>query len=156
VYKNTNIIDRFLNIKSWKQGDVRAPHKPLLLLYLLAKFARGDKEFGFAEIESDIRSLLRDFGPTRSSYDVNYPFWRLQNDKLWQVRTDKPVVTNRSGDVGRKALVAENARGCFTKDVVEKLSTDTKTVDFLISNLLTQNFPSTIHEDTSGYWISLS
>lgn len=142
-----SILDRFLNIKSWSQGDVRAPHKPLLLLYSLAKFAQGDKEFVFSEIESDIKVLLRDFGPTRSSYSVNYPFWRLQNDNIWKVVSDNQIVANAGGDVARGTLVAENARGCFAEDVAERLSADVKTLDSIISNLLTRNFPSTIHED---------
>lgn len=145
--KSNNIIDRFSNIKSWKQGSVRAPHKPLLLLYLLAEFARGNSNFVFSKIENDIRSLLRDFGPNRRSYDVNYPFWRLQNDKLWCVTTDNPVMPNNSGDVGRNILVTENAKGCFPGDVVEKLNADRKILDSIISNLLTQNFPTTVHED---------
>lgn len=147
MHKSTSIIDRFINIKSWKRGDVRAPHKPLLLLYSLAKFADGNNEFVFSEIENNIKLLLRDFGPTRSSYNINYPFWRLQADKLWCVTTDNPVMPNNSGDVGRNTLVTERAKGCFPEDVAEELNTDTKTLDSIILNLLEQNFPTTIHED---------
>ena len=60
------------------------PHKPLLLLLALAKCARGEPRWiSFQEVDSTLGKLLQEFGPPRKSTHPEYPFWRLQNDKLW-------------------------------------------------------------------------
>jgi putative restriction endonuclease len=98
---NNALVDQFLKVKSWRNGGIRAPHKPLLMLYSLAQFSRGDEELIFAEVEGEVRNLLRGFGPNRQTYRAEYPFWRLQNDNLWCVSTDNPVIENNSGDIKR-------------------------------------------------------
>ena len=35
------IVERFAGVTVWKQGGERAPHKPLLLLWTLARVQRG-------------------------------------------------------------------------------------------------------------------
>ena len=64
-----------------------------------------------------------------------------------EVITDKPIILNGSGDVGRGTLLAQNAIGRFSENITKILSTDTKTLDSIILKILTHNFPSTIHED---------
>jgi putative restriction endonuclease len=40
-------------------GDQRAPHKPLLVLYALGRWARGDQgDVPFAEVNRDLTELL--------------------------------------------------------------------------------------------------
>lgn len=68
------IIKLFLNVRGWQRKGERAPHKPLLLLYALAKLLNGVESLPFRETEQDLRSLLQDFGPTRKSYHPEYPF----------------------------------------------------------------------------------
>jgi putative restriction endonuclease len=38
------VLDRFDRLAIWKRGHQRAPHKPLLVLYALGRWARGDQE----------------------------------------------------------------------------------------------------------------
>jgi len=39
---------KITNITIWKKGDQRAPHKPLLLLYVLAQYKQGhDRLFDY-------------------------------------------------------------------------------------------------------------
>jgi len=65
----TNEALRFLDrIIVWKRGDERAPHKPLLVLYALAKCLRGDARMvPFDVVDEDLRRLLLEFGPPRQS-----------------------------------------------------------------------------------------
>ena len=60
----------------------------------------------FNEIETPLRQLLIDFGPQRSSYHPEYPFWRLQSEGIWEVmdgaslprrasNTDPPITVLR-------------------------------------------------------------
>ena len=68
------------NIKIWHKGEQRAPHKPLLLLYILAEYLNGHPrlfDYG-SEIYEPLHSLLERFGPQRSQYRPDMPFWRLQ------------------------------------------------------------------------------
>lgn len=72
------------NIKIWHKGEQRAPHKPLLLLYVLAGYLNGHPrlfDYG-SEIYEPLHSLLERFGPQRSHYRPDMPFWRLQGDGL--------------------------------------------------------------------------
>ncbi len=54
----------------WRKGEQRAPHKPLLLLYVLAGYQQGHgRLFDYAsEVRDNLRSLLERFGPQRAQY----------------------------------------------------------------------------------------
>jgi putative restriction endonuclease len=36
------ILTRFDELNTWRQGDQRAPHKPLLVLYALGRWQQGE------------------------------------------------------------------------------------------------------------------
>jgi putative restriction endonuclease len=62
----SDLLDRFSGITVWKHGGERAPHKPLLILYALARLQRGEpRPIPFDDIEKDLSDLLQDFGPPR-------------------------------------------------------------------------------------------
>ncbi len=78
-----HLIDK---VRPWKHGDRRAPHKPLLLLMALGRLQRGeDRLVAFTEVEDNLRRMLKKYGPSRDKYRPEYPFWRLQNDSMWEV-----------------------------------------------------------------------
>src|SRR3954468_24577231 len=86
------ILERFEKLSIWKQGDQRAPHKPLLVLYALGRWQRGDTgDLPFDQLAPDVAALLREFGPPRRSYHPEYPFWWLQSDGVWTVESDGPM-----------------------------------------------------------------
>ena len=86
-------------IRPWKRGDKRAPHKPLLLLMALGRLQRGEGRLvAFSEVEADLLRLLKKYGPSRQSYHPEYPFWRLQNDRLWEVPGGDRLNTRRSNN----------------------------------------------------------
>jgi hypothetical protein len=37
------ILSKFDDLNTWKQGDQRAPHKPLLVLYALGRWQQGKR-----------------------------------------------------------------------------------------------------------------
>jgi len=55
--------------------------------------------------------LLREFGPVRLNYRTEYPFWRLQNDKLWEVSGADKVQLNKSGDPKKSDLINYTVAG---------------------------------------------
>src|SRR6516164_3493110 len=79
------ILTRFDELNTWRQGDERAPHKPLLVLYALGRWQQGKAEVTFKEAEPALKALLREFGPPRKSDHPEQPFWRLQKDSVWVV-----------------------------------------------------------------------
>ena len=49
-------------------GGIRAPHKPLLLLWLFGRFATaGSSAATYAEAEAPVSTLINDFGPSVAS-----------------------------------------------------------------------------------------
>jgi putative restriction endonuclease len=71
----------------------------------------------------------------------------LQNDNLWCVSTDNPVIENNSGDISRRTLLAVNAKGAFSKSIIKKFHDDPFVIKSIVQSLLAQNFPATLHED---------
>ena len=50
----TDLRRQFADIAVWKRGSERAPHKPLLLLYALAKCGRGeDRLIPYADVDTN-------------------------------------------------------------------------------------------------------
>lgn len=65
------------DITIWRRGEQRAPHKPLLLLYVLAHYQQGHArlfDYG-TEIRDQLHNLLERFGPQRKQYRPDMPFW---------------------------------------------------------------------------------
>jgi putative restriction endonuclease len=54
-----SILDRFDQLGIWRRADQRAPHKPLLVLYALGRWSRGETaDVAFGEAEIDLTPLL--------------------------------------------------------------------------------------------------
>jgi len=116
-------INLFKNIKVWKRGGQRAPHKSLLLLYALGKCQIGeDRLIPFSKTDQSLRSLLIDFGPPRKSYHPEYPFWRLQNDGIWELPNSQLLKRRKSStDAKKSELLKSNIHGGFTQKLYHKL-----------------------------------
>ena len=64
-----SLLRRFDRLNVWGRGDQRAPHKPLLVLYALGRWSRGDRgDIAFRDADRDLTPLLKEFGPPRRSY----------------------------------------------------------------------------------------
>jgi putative restriction endonuclease len=60
------ILTEFDGLNVWCRGGQRAPHKPLLVLYALGRWQRGDEgDIPFREVDRDLTALLKEFGPPR-------------------------------------------------------------------------------------------
>jgi putative restriction endonuclease len=124
----------------------RAPHKPLLLLWALARFAEGHERLAYARLEPAVNALLDDFGPPyRTTADM--PFWHLQSDGVWVVE-DADALPPGKGQ--KKPLVTtlreREAVGSLAPDVRALLRDHPELVGEL-AGLLLDHFPRTYHED---------
>ncbi|MBD3307269.1 restriction endonuclease [candidate division KSB3 bacterium] len=142
------IKDRFSKLTIWERGGERAPHKPLLILYALGQiFHDRQRLIRYEEIDEKLRRLLEDFGPDRASYHPEYPFWRLQQDQIWEVSNASSITVTKSGDVKKRELLEKGITGGFPESVYQALRDDPQLFQEIVQELLDSNFPSSVHED---------
>src|SRR5581483_9922455 len=97
------VLHLFDQLNVWSRGDQRAPHKPLLVLYALGRWSRGETtDIPFKQVDADLTGLLKEFGPPRQSYHPEYPFWRLENDGVWAVHATGPLTPRQSSTDAKK------------------------------------------------------
>ena len=142
------IIQRFEQLRVWRRTGERAPHKVLLVLYAIGRLLRdGICLIPYSEIDENLERLLREFGPRRTNYGTHYPFWRLQNDGIWEIPDADRIGQTASGDALRSDLIRYNVSGGFSEDIAHQLQNDSTLSFDIIHSLLDAHFPSSIHED---------
>jgi putative restriction endonuclease len=143
--------DRWRNLLSdlhtWKRGSQRAVHKPLLTLMLIARAdARLPAEVHFAEIEKELARHLREFGPTRSSYHLEFPFWHLKTDGFWKLKNPSALEIKTGGNSpSRSTLLKADAAASVTPELWEALKRDGRLREELTTRLLTDFWPTSQH-----------
>lgn len=148
IVATETVLTQFDAINVWKQGDKRAPHKPLLILYALGRWQRGLVDVTFLEAEPELSDLLRRFGPRRKSDHPEQPFWRLQNDGVWIVLSPSPLPLKTGDTIPRVgALRSPDVRGGFSPMVCSALAADPLLVTRIATAILNEHFPESYHED---------
>lgn len=146
--QHERIRDRFSNLTVWRRGDQRAPHKPLLVLYALGRLTQGNQWLHFSDIEDDVTTLLKEFGPPRKSHHPEYPFWHLRSDDVWVVPEANALEMRKGASNPPKTeLRKKKARGGFPQDLYEVLRESPQLRHEIIQLLLSAHFPSSLHED---------
>lgn len=146
---------RFADLRQAPAGGGRAPHKPLLILWMLGRYQNGrTADAPFSEVREPLAALLRDFGPPISGQpDIVNPFWRLQNDRgaIWQVRsTDGGRVAETVAPPTVGQLVRNGVTGNFTSDIRTAFETNRAYIGAIAGSLLAAHFPPSLHEDICG------
>ena len=145
------LLDAIDNLNIWKRGGHRASHKPLLLLYALARQVRDhNAKFKFSDIEEDVRELLNEFYKPLSSrnHHVEFPFWRLRKEKanIWKVRASGKIKETKSYDAHVKDLRKHNATGSFSKEIVQEIRDNPDIALQAARKLLDQHFSEPLHQ----------
>ena len=144
----SSLLEKIAHLRIWVRHNQTAPHKPLLMLYALGQFSQGKEKLPFHEVNTALRSLLREFGPGLRHLHTEYPFWRLQNDGLWLVSADQPLEPRRGNtDINKSELLKKNAIGEFPEAAKRVLKSDPKNLATAATTLLENNFPDTLHQD---------
>lgn len=138
------------DMTTWRKGEQRAPHKPLLLLYVLAGYQQGHgRLFNYAsEVRDNLHSLLERFGPQRAQYRPDMPFWRLQGDGFWQLQNAERCSTygsSRQPPAGE--LVEHNVAGGFDKQHYDQLIKSKSLINSLARQILEAHFTESIQEE---------
>jgi putative restriction endonuclease len=135
-------------INVWTKHGERAPHKPLLLLLALGRFSAGVRQLPFLECRVLLTRLLREFGPARIAYHPEYPFWRLQKNKLWVVEPEHGYTLRASNsDPTVSSLLSLNAVGGFPAAIEQLLAKDPCLIHDAANGILTRHFPRSLHTD---------
>ena len=149
-----SLLERVDKIAVYKRGNERAPHKPLYLLQCIASVQQGLPRLQpFTQIEKTLREALIRFGLSTSSVSPQYPFWRLQNDKLAVVEPSGPYeFRKQAGDPTKKSLVANDAHGGLVESDYSLLNGDLDLQTLCVHRILDGHFPRSIHEDLIAFF----
>ncbi len=143
-----DVLTKFDSLNVWKRGGQRAPHKPLLVLYALGCWQRGERQISFESCAAELTHLLREFGPERKQYHPEFPFFHLQSDNVWKMETTgKPLTRKGSNNFTRAELLRQNATGGFSPEVLKSLDADQALTGEIATRILDAHFPETLHSD---------
>jgi putative restriction endonuclease len=143
-------MDRLSRLRRAQIGGRRAPHKPLLLLWLFGRFAAtGSALAAYTEAADPVSQLINDFGPPVRSPALErqraaMPFVHLERD-LWELRD------SRGDDIGPDAperarwLLDHGAVGELRPEVTTLLA-DSATLAAAARLLLDQHFTPVLSE----------
>ncbi len=142
-----DVAERLSSVRTWKRGDERAPHKPLLLLYAIARYTQGGQRLiPFAQVQEQLGTLLEEFGLPRKNTHPENPFRHLQSDRIWEVQGTLPEDLPSGRSVSKKKLLDANAVGGLSQDLYDALK-DGGEAARAIETILQNEFPDTYHED---------
>lgn len=135
--------DRISKLSIWKKNGLRAPHKPLLILYALGQLQTNNKRyFSYEQVKGDLTNLLMEFGPYRISYHPEEPFVRLANDGIWSLNLDKEDVHIKNNWLLKNEIIAG-----FSEDVYSLLINNDSLIQEIATIILNEHFSETLHED---------
>ncbi len=143
------ILQAFDRMRVWQRGDQRAVHKPLLVLYVLARIgAGGTAMVDWNEAEPHIKELLEEFGPADSSKSRHNPFWHLRTDGLWQLEGPERILARPPSATPTLSELRESQmRGGFPPALRAALQNDPELVATIARRIVDAHFPESIRDD---------
>jgi len=145
----------FGNLQMAPAGGGRAVHKPLFVLFWLARLERGEPRLArFAEVEGSFKQVLTEFGSSNSPNTRHLPFWHLCNDadgKVWELQTERCIQIQTMGAApGLTWLRQNDVRAGFTPAVDDLLRRNAALRSTLGRGLLVDHFSETLHADIAA------
>ncbi|CCW32814.1 phosphorothioated DNA-binding restriction endonuclease [Xenorhabdus nematophila] len=137
------------NMNIWRKEDQRAPHKPLLLLYVLSQYQKGhERLFDYGEeIHQPLLELLNRFGPKRKNHDPSLPFWRLRGDGFWTLKNSEFCTPQKgSRQPPKRELIECGVKAGFDQQHYQLLCKKPAVIDKLAQQILSEHFPDSIQE----------
>lgn len=141
-----DIQQRFQSLNVWSQGDKRALHKPLLVLWSIRRCLLGQPRFApFHVVEKEFSELWQEFGPYRETGKIrpHYPFWRLQNDDIWEIDRPDRVGKTIKEDALIKDLREHKICGGFREKDYLFLQRNPDVAAQIAASLVSSHFPDT-------------
>lgn len=144
-----DILQAFDRMRVWQRGDRRAVHKPLLVLFALARVGAGETALmDWNDAEPRLKALLEEFGPDGSGSSRHHPFWHLQTDGLWQLEGPPSILARPpSAAPTLGELRANHVRGGFPPALRRALLRDPQLVATIARRIVDAHFPESIRPD---------
>ena len=143
-----SLLARFSQLRIWSARDQRAPHKPLLVIWAIGRCLKGEPRLvPFSLVDSELTRLLRRFGPHRRTIHTDYPFWRLQNDDVWEIDSPHSVRLTNSGNAYKTDLLDNNIHGGLIESDYDRLRDNPSLALVIVNALLAAHFPYSLHDD---------
>lgn len=129
------LLSRIDGLRQARIKDQRAPHKPLLLLYLLGRLdSVGSSAVSYKEAEPQVSRLIAEFGPPAASrHRAAMPFFYLDRS-LWRL---SPQATRAQ----HGHLLGVEAEGSLAPEVETLLRLNPVLRRTIAQRLLESNFP---------------
>ncbi|MHB1186074.1 phosphorothioated DNA-binding restriction endonuclease [Thiobacillus sp.] len=148
----TQILHAFNSIRVWQQGDKRAPHKPLLVLLVLGRMQRGESPVvEFSQIDTPLKGLINEFGPSGAGQNRHFPFWHLATDVdggIWSLTGPPSILQRPRGSTPTLTeLRQHHITGGFSADVQAAFQHDPGLIQEVARRILDAHFPETLHTD---------
>ena len=138
----------FKKLQTWSANGRRAPHKPLLVLWGIGRLLTGQERLvSFREDDRELAKLLRSFGPHRRTLHTEDPFWRLQNDGVWEIRDASRVTVGLGGNAHRSSLLQQDIHGGFPRAIHAALQANEEISERITRELVESHFPETLHDE---------
>jgi len=144
------LMARLSGLRRAQIGGKRAPHKPLLLLWLFGRLAStGSALATYAEAAGPVSQLINDFGPSakspaRGRQRAAMPFVHLERD-LWDLRDHRGKEITPDVPESARWLLDHGAAGHLRPDVTAVLA-DRATLAAAARLLLDQHFTPVLSE----------
>ena len=144
-----DIERRYSKIRISRRHNQRAPHKPLLLAWSIARCLRGlDRLAPFDLVERELSALLTAFGPHRPGRPgAHFPFWRLQNDEgVWEIDSPRTVRVDRNGQASASDLKANGVRAGLSQDDCAHFRANPAIAWRVAARLIGGHFPESLRD----------
>ena len=101
----------------------------------------------FATVHVDLTWLVRRFGPHRRRVPTAEPFWRLQNDGVWEIDQPELVSLDTSGSAHISDLRQHGIMGGLLESDYNAIRADPNLAWRIATSLLADHFPDTLHDE---------
>ena len=139
---------RFQDLGVWGSDGVRAPCRPLLLLYVLGRYAHGSRRLiEFDRLDEDLLKLFKEFGPPRSKYNPVAPFWELLGHGVWEVPGSENAKVKPGSEPTKAWLRKHDIAGGLMPELFGAVAGDPDLLRDIAGDLLEAHFPGTLHPE---------
>ena len=138
------LLNQFQNIRQASISGNRAPHKPLLLLYILSKLwiEKNNRLFSYKEIKPKLTELLNRFYESKKKQNTRDPFTRLLTDQIgWELNGVEGIDRSHISLLSERDLVDRGVTCGFNHATMKMLLGQSNLILRLAYFLLCKNFP---------------
>lgn len=153
IFMHSDLINWYKNITRFKGNKYIAPHKPLTILFALANVLKGMRWIDFIRDKESLEKLIQSNSNTHKVNCLN-PLWRLVKDNQSQlIWVAEPIdlKEDKSGNILITEARQRLFKAGFSDHVFDYLSNKLDITQYLILEILEDNFPETIMNDILDY-----